>query len=321
LPESGKVVRVVERTKITQDLQMDQNSKEKTLEILTKAETILIAISEDSGFDGLAAGLAIFLSCQKLGKNVSVFTKPPQVSDAKTLYGVDKIGKPAGKKNLVVVVENAVQNVDKVTYFLDGDKLKIVIHSFHGTTGISQEQLKFKQTTSKPDLIFSIGHKSIEDLERLITHEQNIDSTVWMVNINREDMNQKFAQVVVSNPQAASISEITGQILQDLALPIDQDIAFNLFVGIADATSNFSPAKSSPTSFQTAAWLVKFGAGKASLANQLSKTFQESNFSNPPFISGLQPKPHPKTAIFYKEEDWLKPPKIYKGSKSFDSKN
>ena len=305
---------------------MDQNSKEKTLESLTKAEAVLVAVSENSGFDGLAAGLAICLSCQKLGKNVSIFAKSPQVSDAKTLYGVDKIGKPAGKKNLVVVVENAVQNVDKVTYFLDGNKLKIVIHSFPGTTGVSQEQLKFEETLSKPDLIFSIGNKSLEDLTRLITHEQNIDSTVWIVNINREDVKQKFAQVDICNPQAASLSEITGLILQDLALPIDQDIAFNLFVGIVDATSNFSPAKSSPASFQTAAWLVKFGAGKASLANQLSKTFRNPSFVSQPSTSEFQPKAHIKPADFYKsfkdsEEDWLKPPKIYKGSKSFDSEN
>src|SRR3989338_9364137 len=193
---------------------MDQNSKEKTLESLTKAEAVLVAVSENSGFDGLAAGLAICLSCQKLGKNVSIFAKSPKVSDAETLYGVDKIGKPAGKKNLVVVVENAVQNVDKVTYFLDGNKLKIVIHSFPGTTGVSQEQLKFEETLSKPDLIFSIGNKSLEDLTRLITHEQNIDSTVWIVNINREDVKQKFAQVDICNPQAASLSEITGLILR-----------------------------------------------------------------------------------------------------------
>src|SRR4030043_865011 len=104
---------------------MDQVLKGKTLEILTKADAISINICSRSGFDGLASGTALFLSLVKLGKNVSLFAQEPTVNDACKLYGVDRIGKTQGKKDLVVVVDNAVKTVEKVTYFLEGDKLKI----------------------------------------------------------------------------------------------------------------------------------------------------------------------------------------------------
>ena len=322
---------------------MDQQSKEKTLENLTKAENILIAVSDTTGVDGLASGLALYLAFQKLGKNTSIMAKSPSVGDAMMLYGVDAIGKLTGKTNLVVVVDNALDNVDKVTYFLEGDRLKILIHPLPGSKGISQDQLKFEQTVAKPGLIISIGFSSIEELIKVITQEQNIDSDVWIISISKEELSPKFAQANVFNPQSATLSEISTQFIQELALPVDEDIAYNLFAGISAGTNNFSPAKASTTSFQMAAWLIKFGAGKASLADEsirhsfsqlgspqtaepdLDQSFTQipritvpPAFDTTPFatkpIEGVEPEK-------ISEKDWLKPPKIYKGSKSFDREN
>ena len=326
---------------------MDQNSKEKTLENLTKAESILIAVSDSVGIDGLAAGLALHLSFQKLGKNVSILAKLPSVSDAMRLYGVDKIGKLTGKANMVVVVENAVDNVDKVTYFLEGNRLKILIHSLPGSKGVSEDQIKFEQLISKPDIIISIGFPSMEDMKKMITQEQNIDSNVWIVSINKHELSQKYAQANVFSSDSESISEITTQFVQELALPVDEDIAYNLFEGISQATGNFSLSKSSPVSFQMASWLIKFGAGRASLAGEYRRTSrvdeskQESQsvgrlFSPTEYVQTDQAVPSQRIGIpssfdstpienvepeKLSEKDWLKPPKIYKGSKSFDREN
>ena len=72
---------------------MDPSSKEKTLERLTKAQNVSIIVSDSSGFDGLASGLALYLSLTKLGKNIALYAKHPTVGDASKLYAVDKIGK------------------------------------------------------------------------------------------------------------------------------------------------------------------------------------------------------------------------------------
>ena len=323
---------------------MDQTAKETTLEKLTKAESILITVSEFAGTDGLAAGLALYLSCQKLGKNVSILAKAPSVSDAMMLYGVDKIGKLTGKTNIVVIVENAVDNVDKVTYFLEGNRLKILIHPLPGSSGVFQDQVRFENQTAKPDLIVAIGFTSIEDMFKIITQEQIIDSNVWIVSINREELSQKFAQANIFNSDSASISEITTQLIQELALPVDEDISYNLFEGISQGTGNFSPAKSSPSSFQMAAWLIKFGAGRAGLAGESRRSLNdEPNYvMRNPYLQTEEPgipeefpdssrvaSPSPFDSSPLEnvepnkisEKDWLKPPKIYRGSKSFDREN
>lgn len=305
---------------------MDQNTKDKTLEVLTKSENILIVVSQDLGFDGLASGLALYLSLVKLDKNVSIVAQEPKVADAQRLYAVDRVGRKEAGKNPVIVVENAVETVDKVTYSLDGTKLKVVIHPLPGTVQIAKDQISVEYTASPADLIFSIGQTSLHDLRNDIVHEQQINPESWIININNQQVSQKFAQVEFVDSQAVSVSEVCAKMIQDLALPMDEDIAYNLYSALSQTTDNFSPIKTTEQTLNVAAWLIKFGAGRASLARVLERAQPFEQFPQiPPPPAGLPED----IDIFNKvipsakpsAKDWLKPPKIYKGSKSFDGEN
>lgn len=325
---------------------MEQNLKQTTLDNLTKAQSVLVAVAESSGTGGLAAGLATYLSCQKLGKNVSIMAKSPTVDDAQKLYGVDSIGKTQGSSNLVVVVKNAVETVDRVSHYLDGDQLKLTLHAFPGTRGPSQEDVSFSKELIEPDVIFAIGFESEEALKKYITHAQNISPNCWLINITHRDTGQIFAQVNVFDEGASGLSEITANLISDLALPVDEDIAFNLYHGISQDTNNFSPAAIGPRTFEMASWLIKFGAGHASFAGgskpkPAGAVFQPFDMTKPlmpqfdtqlqqqtPQAQPMSPGEITETPINQVErektaeesDDWLNPPKIYQGSKTFDSK-
>lgn len=311
---------------------MDQDLKNKTLERLTKAQNILIAVPQSSAFDALASGLALYLAARKLGKNASIFGREPTVSDANQLYGVDKIGKSASD-SFVIVVDDAVSTVDKVTYFLDKNRLKITIHPLGGSKGVNKNQISYENAPIKPDFVFALGFDSVEQLKHEITQEQNFDPETWIISVNKSSPSQKFAQVAVSSPDAASLSEVTAQLLQELALPLNEDIAYNLYAGISEATQNFSLSLTKPSTFQIASFLVKFGAAKASFAGYSVKEpvkddqRHEQAPLNQPF--SVQPTFKSETPIEEVEKekggngknseaDWLKPPKIYKGTNSFD---
>ena len=170
-------------------------------------------------------------------------------------------------------------------------------------------------------------------MQSKITHEQQISPEVWIISVNIGELKQKFAQDSFSDLQAASLREVTVKVLQELALPLDEDIAFNLYTAISQSTQNFSPAHIRPQSFEIAAWLIKFGAGRASLAQKDTKSpnqhisqpaafnrkpIQTSQdfFESVPAIEEVESAPELKPS-----KDWLKPPKIYKGSKSFNGEN
>lgn len=348
---------------------MDQDLKQKTQDNITKAQSVMIAVSPDSGFDGTAAGLGLYLAFQKLGKSASIMAQSPTVGDAQKLYGVDQIGKAQGVTNLVVTVENAVDTVDRVSHYLDSDKLKLTLHAFPGSTGPTKDQVSFAEEMTQPDVIFAIGFKSEESLKQYVTQVQNISPNCWLVNISTQDLGQIFAQLNVFDPKSSCLSEITAQLIADLALPVDEDIAFNLYEGISQATNQFNPGKIGTNTFEIASWLIKFGAGRASFAAPSSTPSQMPQLTpqpqipmqpqptvteNQPLQFGMQPQPisfnqsvpmpqpqqpqvqqpqpqnpgevveTPITQVEREKgstgDDWLNPPKIYSGSKSFDTK-
>lgn len=306
---------------------MDQNIKDTILDNLTKAENIVIVVSKSLGFDGIAAGLALYLSLIKLDKNVSIIAMTPTVGDAQSLYGVDRIGTREGSKNPVIIIDNAIETVDKVTYFLDKTKLKVVIHPLPGAPEITKDKIAVSYTASPANVILAIGVDNLHDLRSEFTHEQEINPEAWVVNISNLQPSQKFAQIDVVNTQAASVSEVTAKMLQDLALPVDEDIAFNLYSGIKATTDNFSPNMVTQLTFDIASWLLKFGAGKASLARHdmgqhigmPAEPLEVDFFEKTPAIEEVERQPQVPEAP--KSGDWLKRPKIYTGSKSFNGEN
>lgn len=312
---------------------MDQNSKEQTLEGLTKSENIAIVVAKDLAFDGLASGLALYLSLAKLDKQVIILAPEPQVADAQKIYGVDHVGKTSGIKTPLIIVRNAPETVDKVTYFLDGDTLKVVIHPLARGSGVAKDQISLEYTNNQIELVFALGFASIEKLRSEITREYTIGSDTRIISIDKQEPSQKYAQSNFIDPSVTCVSELTAQLIQDLALPIDEDIAYNLYAAIREATGNFSPAKASTKTLEIASWLLKFGAGRASLAQKFDQNRHEET------TSALLPSPIPSAGSLFdrtptieelegKQEhtearsgDWLKPPKIYQGSKSFDREN
>ncbi len=322
---------------------MDQNSKDQTLEGLTKSENILIVAARDLAFDGLASGLALYLSLAKLDKQVIILAPEPQVADAQKIYGVDHVGKTSGIKTPLIIVRNAPQTVDKVTYFLDGDTLKVVIHPLAQGSGVAKDQISLEYTNNQIELVFALGFASFEKLRSEITREYTIDSNTRIISIDKQEPSQKYAQSNFIDPNVTSVGEITAKLIQDLALPIDEDIAYNLYAAIREATGNFSPAKASTKTLEIASWLLKFGAGRASLAQgesgraRIAQKFDQNRHEET--SSALPPSQVPSASPLFdriptieelegKQEhtevgsgDWLKPPKIYQGSKSFDREN
>lgn len=312
---------------------MDDFLKQQTQERLNQAQNIAISIAKNADFDAFASGLALFLSLAKTGKNVNILAKPPTVADAQRLYGVDFIGKSNSKKNLIFSIENAIKNVDKVTYFLDADKLKVVIHALPTSAGVSEEDISFERATVRPDMLIVIGYPSIVDLKTDITHEQQINSDDFIISINKDKTVKEFAQINIH--ETSTYSEIITMFIESFSLSLDEDIAFNLYAALASATKMFSPVHVRPSTFEVAQMLIGSGAGKASFASagpitkqpveSIVRTFDvEAKIPNPPdqqFASSQTQTPFDQVEIEKQNKDWLKPPKIYRGSKSFDSES
>jgi nanoRNase/pAp phosphatase (c-di-AMP/oligoRNAs hydrolase) len=107
----------------------------------------------------------------------------------------------------------------------------------------------------------------------------------------------------------ASFGEFITFFLSSLKMPIDEDIASNLLLGIERVTNNFSLTKSTPMTFEAVALCLRAGGRKprqefAAPSEALAKEGREKKVEKVKQVEVSKVKPSP---------DWFKP-KIYKGN-------
>jgi len=159
------------------------------------------------------------------------------------------------------------------------------------------------------------------------------------VNIDNKAQNTKFAKVNLVNSLYASCCEIVSFLIKALNLPIDKEIATNLFSGIKTNTADFQSPNTSSTTFEIAAWCLQNGASKdhlkvakTSAPFQPNQVFQpptpakeppqlpsqpQTKAVQPPFTAPKQPlASQPSSQPTQPPPDWFKP-KIFRGGSKF----
>lgn len=250
--------------------------------ILTPAQNPLVAIGLNSGFDQVAAALALFLSLKKTGKKASVLSPEEMRVEFSHLVGVDKVGGRLTEGDLILSFP--VEKIDKISSNENeaAGKLDLVIRLKTGVPALKKEEVIFSFGSGQVDLIFTVGVQKLDDLGKVYQENMNLFKEKTVVNIDNQPQNSQYGRINLTNPET-SCSEIVISLIKNLRLPIDQDISGNLFLGLRQATQNFQKSSITAETFEAAAFCMKAGA-KLDL--------------NVP----VAPSP-----------DWLEP-KIYKGS-------
>lgn len=260
-------------------------------ESLSTAQSIFIALPKNPNYDRVAAGLALYLALKKTGKQVFIASPQEMTVEFSSLVGVDKIKtKPEGR-NLTISFDYLEDSIEKVSYNIEGDKFNLVIQPKEGFPPLSSDKVKYSYSGGQADLVFTIGIRAIEDLGDFYKDNQRLFEKVKVIEINIEE--------------EASISEKITKLIADLRLPVDGDIASNLFYGIERATGNFSSPKTNAGTFEAAAFCLKAGARK------ITKKFPGPKKPRPKVT--LEPMPTEISAQEKPSPDWLEP-KIYKGN-------
>jgi len=307
-------------------MQPNINLFEKIRKDFGESQNILVMVPPGENLDTLAAGLAIYLSLAKKGKNVSIVSPQlPRVEQA-NLVGIDKISSEASSGKFVITLSDVLGSVDKVTHYLEDDKLNIVIHPLPGSQPFSKEKVSFNASKPSFDQVILVGVEDLNDMGNLYTQDTNLYSKVPILSIGKELIGQRLNAETFSRRSYSSLSEIATILLSKLNLPIDEDIAQNLFQGIAFATDNFQSPSTSADAFEAAALCLKSGARKSVVAQESIRKQEPARqpISQPVQYQTGKPAKTPEESEELKEPpepeepelDWFTPPKIYKSSKS-----
>lgn len=257
---------------------MTGDSSQKLGELLAREQVINILVRKDPDIDTMAGALALFLSLEKTGKQVSIVCPSEPIVEISSLVGIDKVGrafKGANGRDLTLILPYEKGKIDKISYNIEGDKIHLVVKAGPQGLGFDKNDIEFVQSGEAQAKVILVGVSNpAADLGDL--YREEFASGEDVINISGSE-NITFA-------------------LQQLGLPVDIDIAQNLLSGIISATDNFQNAKTEGSTFEAAAFLMKYGAKRQALQPQETKEVD------------VKTQDVEKTP-----PDWLTP-KIYKGS-------
>lgn len=298
---------------------MDNNlTFSKIKEAIDKYNNIAVVTRKNPAVDEMAAALSLYLSLMNLGKNLTIASPSQPLVEVSSLVGVDEVKNSLGGQDgdLIVSFPYKEGEIEKVSYTRDQNFLNIVVKAGENGLKFSESQVQFLRGGGAPELLFVVGSPRVSDLGKLFDIEALKDTVV--INIDNKPENQGFGDIQMVSTKLSSVSEAVANLIFSLNLTINLDIAQNLMLGIATATTNFGSDDTSPLAFEMAGVLMRQGAIRPSASSsrrKMSLSFEEKE-EKPQEMSEVLDQKIEKKKVSAPPEDWLEP-KIYKGSTSF----
>lgn len=281
-------------------------------ESLSTAQNLTIVLPVNLNQDKVASALALYLSLRKTNRQVNIVCSRPMIVEYSFLVGVDKIKNKLSGRNLVVSFDYLEDSIEKVSYNIENNKFNLVVQPKEGYPPLSTEKVQYSYFGEQADMVFIIGASSFEDLGEIYFGHKTFFQEANTVNINISQASKPFAKINLINSQMASFGEFITFFLSTLKMPVDEDIASNLLLGIERATNNFSLTKSTPVTFEAIAFCLRAGARKPLRefkATEGKPSFTKASEGKEEKVKKVEPVETPKVKP---SPDWFKP-KIYKG--------
>ncbi|KXK08537.1 MAG: Bifunctional oligoribonuclease and PAP phosphatase NrnA [Microgenomates bacterium OLB22] len=278
-----------------------QQDLSQTAHLISEKATIVICLPKNPSIDALAAGASLYFGLTSLGKTVSLVSETSDQKDS-GIIGAEKLSSVLVNNGDTLLVSFPFKDssVDETSYYVENDRLHVVIRPSAGHEKVRFEDVKYTYTGGKPDLIITIESPRLESLGSIYTQDQETFALTPVINIDRRFNNTMYGKINLVDKQAASVSQLVLQLLYQLRVTVDAEIATNLYKGLASATNQFTSFMTSAQTFETAATLLKSGAN---LHGEDPFMLEESNAA-PLEVPREQPQME-KQAIEQPQKDYI----------------
>ncbi len=101
------------------------------------------------------------------------------------------------------------------------------------------------------------------------THPELFNKSLEVINIDHHPSNDFYGKYNIVLPSAASTTMIIYQILQDLEMPLNRNVATCLLTGIYTDTGSFMHSNTSPEAFRISARLLAKGANLREISKEI----------------------------------------------------
>ncbi|MGL5126377.1 MAG: DHH family phosphoesterase [Fusobacteriaceae bacterium] len=181
-----------------------------------------------------------------------------------------EIGKKIIEKNNIIITTHLNP---------DGDGLGAGMALYHGLKKIGKKQVRFLIEDIMPgNLKFLNKDNCIERCEKFemkdedllicvdaadisrVGHFKNLKGKIEIINIDHHISNDYYGEYNYVETESASASEIVYELLKEMQIPLDKEMATGIYTGIVNDTGNFRHSNVRPSTFLIASDLIEKGA-------------------------------------------------------------
>lgn len=249
---------------------MELSPKQQAIELIKKAEKILILGHKEPSGDFLGSALAIAEALKSVGKKTEVIVSDPIPEIFKFLPFINEITTQYRHSNGKIIRINTQKIPVKSMQWQKGDNhLDIILET---EKNLKFEFLEIINGKPKPDLIIVLCTTDTQKIDKTYDENTKLFFEVPIINIDHHAGNDYFGTVNLVDLTATSSAEILVSLFESLGIKIDNpDIATCLLTGIISETQSFRTQNTTPKSLTVAAQLLAAGARQQEIISNLYK--------------------------------------------------
>lgn len=266
---------------------------------LKEIKSCLLVLPQNPSLDTVAAGLSLSLALQKNGAPTVVSCPSLMIVEFNRLIGVEKVRENLGEDNLVITFDGyPADSVEKVTCGIEGDTFTLLVLPKPGNKAPRQEQIKSSYSGIFSDFVVVVAADyTPQDLGKF-AGQKGVFERENLAVLGNSPLSGWRGAVELIDASASCISEVAYDVIEQSGLPLDGDIATNLYLGIEAGTRNFTKQGVSADTFAKVSNLLRQGAQRAPA--------KKPDFGPPRFAKGPQVK-------VQDSRDWQEQQRVFKG--------
>ncbi len=250
---------------------MELSPKQQIAELIKNNQRILIVGHKSHGGDLLGSMLAFEKVLARQGKEVSLVLTEAVDQSLIFLPGVEKIVPDVPARDLIIQIDKAKTDIEKIAYNEENGVISIVI-SPKGKL-LEPKDLKITPGNYNFDLIFVLDTPDVEKIDTVYDKYTELFFEVPIVNIDHHSGNEYFGTVNLVDLTATSTAEILVSIIEAMGPNnFDADVATCLLTGLIADTSSFKNTNTTPKSLTISAQMLAAGARQQEIIQNLYKT-------------------------------------------------
>lgn len=249
---------------------MELSPKQQAVELLKKAQRILIIGHKNPDADMIGSLLALGKSLASLEKTVEMVVSDEIPNILKFLPELKNI------KEKFLFTEGKILRIDTKKFPVSGmsvknaeDHVDIILEA---TKNLKFEFIDIVNGTPRPDVMIVLDTPDVEKIDKTYDKNTELFFEVPIINIDHHPGNEYFGTINLVDLTATSTAEILVSLFEALGVKIsDPDMATCLLSGIISDTQSFRSQSTTPKSLTVAAQLLAAGGRQQEIISNFYK--------------------------------------------------